>query len=97
VLIEHEPYLARWNQSIFNKAEALYKQPPVNITSKIRSRGSGILNEAREVQLRIKHWAYVYRMTKHARWKIRIWEEVLAATGNSTVTSRTNEDLWNSE
>jgi hypothetical protein len=95
-LIARDPYLARWNETIFNKAQALYEKPAINLTSEMRLRGSGILDEAREVQLRIKHWAYVYRMTKQNRWKHRIWEEILAGTKSSTLSTENTEDLWNS-
>lgn len=96
-LIARDPFLARWNESIFDKAQALYEKPTVNISSELRLRASGILDEAREVQLRIKNWAYVYRMTKHSRWKHRIWEEILAATKGSTLNTENTEDLWNSQ
>jgi hypothetical protein len=95
-LIARDPYLARWNATIFDKAQALHAKPTVNITSELRLRGSGILDEAREVQLRIKHWAYVYRMTKQSRWKHRIWEEILAATESSTLNTEDSRDIWNS-
>ncbi|PVI03407.1 hypothetical protein DM02DRAFT_640692 [Periconia macrospinosa] len=84
--IMREPYLSLWNQSIFDKAQALYQKPPIIINSSLRSRGSGILDEARQVQLRLKHWAYAYRMTKQIRWKDRIWEEIRAGTENFTKT-----------
>jgi hypothetical protein len=95
-LIARDPYLARWNKTIFDKAQALHEKPTVNITSEMRLTGSGILDEAREVQLRIKHWAYVYRMTKQSRWKHRIWEEILSATKDKTLDTENTEDLWNS-
>ena len=94
--IARDPYLGRWNETIFDKAQALHEKPMVNITSELRLRASGILDEAREVQLRIKYWAYMYRMTKHSRWKHRIWEEILAATQYSTLDTEKTEDLWNS-
>jgi hypothetical protein len=94
--IARDPYLARWNETIFDKAEELHGKPTVEITPDMRLSGSGILDEAREVQLRIKYWAYVYRMTKGSRWKHRIWEEILAATKSSTLKIEDNEDLWNS-
>lgn len=95
-LIARDPYLARWNETIFDKAQELHEKPTVHITSEMRARGSGILDEAREVQLRIKYWAYVYRLTKNNRWKRRIWEVILAATNNSTLNTDITEDLWNS-
>ncbi|KAH7382530.1 chondroitin AC/alginate lyase [Phaeosphaeria sp. MPI-PUGE-AT-0046c] len=92
-LIARDPYLARWNQTIFDKAQVLHDKPTVSMTS---LGSSGKLDEAREVQLRIKHWAYVYRLTKQNRWKNRIWQEILAATSNSTLNSGNDEDIWNS-
>jgi hypothetical protein len=95
-LIARDPYLSRWNETIFNQAQALHGKPTVKINSELRLRGSGILDEAREVQLRIKYWAYVYRMTRQIRWKHRIWEEILAVTKDSTLNNENTEDLWNS-
>ncbi|SDA02566.1 BZ3500_MvSof-1268-A1-R1_Chr7-2g09497 [Microbotryum saponariae] len=61
-------------------------------------RGSGVLDVAREVQLRIKHWAYAYRMTNDTRWVNRTWTEVLTAAGNSTTGQYfgITGDNWNS-
>lgn len=39
--------------------------------------GSGVLDVAREVQLRIKHWGYAYQMTNDTKWVDRCWLEVL--------------------
>ncbi|OAL03377.1 hypothetical protein IQ06DRAFT_243209 [Phaeosphaeriaceae sp. SRC1lsM3a] len=94
VLIESDPYLARWNQTIFDNAQDLHDKPTVRGPSRLG--GSGKLDEAREVQLRIKHWAYVYRLTKQSRWKNRIWQEILAATNDSRLDKEDDDDVWNS-
>ena len=39
--------------------------------------GSGVLDVAREVQLRIKHWGYAWKMTNDTKWAERAWVEVL--------------------
>lgn len=94
VLIESDPYLARWNQTIFDNAQDLHDKPTVKSPSRLG--GSGKLDEAREVQLRLKHWAYVYRLTKQSRWKNRIWQEILAATNDPRLDKEDDDDVWNS-
>jgi hypothetical protein len=37
---------------------------------------SGILDNARNVKMRIKAFAYVYRMTNDSKWVDRAWAEV---------------------
>lgn len=38
--------------------------------------GSGVLDIARELQLRTKHWAYAWRMTNDSFWVNRTWTEL---------------------
>jgi len=91
-LIATDPYLHHWNDSICSRAKALCEEPPVayNLDG-----GNGVLDTAREVQLRIKHWAYAYRMTQEAHWRDRIWDEILVASGNSSEPFGTTGDNWN--
>lgn len=59
--------------------------------------GSGVLDPAREIQLRIKHWAYAWRMTNDTKWSDRAWLEVQTASGNnSDIDFGTLPDRWNS-
>jgi hypothetical protein len=37
---------------------------------------SGILDNSREIKMRIKAFAYVYRMTNDTKWVDRAWEEL---------------------
>ena len=37
---------------------------------------SGILDNARNVKMRIKAFAYVYRMTNDTKWVDRAWAEI---------------------
>lgn len=37
---------------------------------------SGILDNAREVKMRIKAFGYVYRMTNDTKWVDRAWSEL---------------------
>ena len=41
---------------------------------------SGILDNAREIKMRIKAFEYVYRMTNDTTWVDRAWEEVQVGT-----------------
>lgn len=83
-LIRRDTYLATWDGKIRRRADGLYHAAPVNYTIDGSLAGSGVLDVAREFQLRIKTWAYVYRLSRHVKWKDRIWEELLVASGNST-------------
>jgi hypothetical protein len=57
---------------------------------------SGILDNAREVKMRIKAFAYVYRMTNDTKWVDRAWLELQNAAGNGTTAFGPDEDKWNS-
>jgi hypothetical protein len=93
-LMSDDPYLGEWNDIIFRRAEELLNLTPVNY----RADGtSGALDVAREVQLRIKHWAYAYCLSKDIRWKERIYQELLVASGNSTSYFGIVGDHWNSQ
>lgn len=37
---------------------------------------SGILDNAREIKMRLKAFAYVYRMTNDTKWVDRAWAEI---------------------
>jgi hypothetical protein len=59
--------------------------------------GSGVLDVAREVQLRLKHWAYAYRTTKDTKWVDRAWRELQTAAGNTTQPFGRTGNNWNTE
>ncbi|SGY78606.1 BQ5605_C008g04899 [Microbotryum silenes-dioicae] len=96
--IPNNYYLSFWNDTIFQNATKFYDLSPTNYTIDGGLGGSGVLDVAREVQLRIKHWAYAYRMTNDTKWVNRTWTEVLTAAGNSTTGQYfgITGDNWNS-
>lgn len=96
-LIRQDPYLILWNGSIFSRAAELHAKPPVNYSIDGSLTGSGVLDVARELQLRIKNWAYAFRISRDLRWKDRIWEELVVASGNSSQYFGSPGDNWNSE
>lgn len=64
--------LSKWNRTFFRRADEMLSLPPPDYE---KDGTSGILDIARTVQLRIKHWAYAYRLTNDPEWKDRIWKE----------------------
>ncbi|KAF8167740.1 chondroitin AC/alginate lyase [Crassisporium funariophilum] len=91
-LIQNDPYLKGWNDTIFGNATDYYNKPPVVY---FMDGDSGILDNAREIKQRLKAFAYVYRMTKDTKWVDRAWAEIQNAAGNGTVTFGPDEDRWN--
>lgn len=71
--IPNDPYLKYWNETIFNNATDYYNQPPVVY---FMDGPSGILDNAREIKMRIKAFSYVYRMTKDTKWVDRTFREL---------------------
>lgn len=43
--------------------------------------GSGVLDVARQVQLRIKHWGYAWKMSNDTKWVDRTWLELQVCNG----------------
>ena len=75
-LIANDPYLKGWNDTIFGNASVYYPLPPVVY---FMDGSSGILDNAREIKMSIKAFAYVYRMTNDTTWVDRAWEEILVS------------------
>jgi hypothetical protein len=92
-----DAYLQYWNNSIFAAAKEFYIQPTAQYTVDGSLYGNGVLDVARQVQLKIKHWAYAYRMTKESHWRDRVWEEILVASGNSSIWFGEAGDNWNTK
>lgn len=72
-LIANNPYLQEWNKTIFGNASDYYGQPPV---AYFMDGDSGILDNSREVKMRVKAFAYVYRMTNDTKWVDRTFSEL---------------------
>jgi hypothetical protein len=56
---------------------------------------SGILDNAREIKMRIKAFSYVARMTNDTKWVDRAWAEIQNAAGNGTTSFGPATDKWN--
>ncbi|KAH9984633.1 chondroitin AC/alginate lyase [Russula compacta] len=91
--IASEPYLKYWNDTIFGNATAYYSLP---VVAYHMDGSSGILDNAREIKMRIKAFAYVARMTNDTKWVDRAWAEIQNAAGNGTTAFGPTTDKWNS-
>ncbi|QRV97475.1 heparinase II/III family protein [Ceratobasidium sp. AG-Ba] len=90
-LIQTDPYLKGWNDTIFGNATNYYNQ---DVKAYYIDGGSGVLDIAREVKERIKAFAYAYRMTNDTKWVDRAWKELQNAAGNGTAPFGTTGDNW---
>ena len=92
-LIQTDPYLKFWNETIFGNATEYYGLPPVVYHM---DGSSGILDNAREIKMRVKAFAYVYRMTNDTKWLDRTFSELQNAAGNGTDSfGPNNQTKWN--
>ncbi|PWN36949.1 uncharacterized protein FA14DRAFT_159220 [Meira miltonrushii] len=83
--IANDAYLTVWNYTIFQNASAWYAMPPTKYVTDGGIAGSGILDPAREVQLRVKTFAYAYHLSGNdTKWRDRAWDELYAASGNDS-------------
>ncbi|KAI5475736.1 heparinase II/III family protein [Pseudohyphozyma bogoriensis] len=96
-LIKNDHYLSYWNATIFENATLWYGEAPVNYTIDGGLGGSGVLDVAMQVQLRLKHWSYAWKVTNDTKWVDRAWEEILVASGNSSQYFGETGDNWNSQ
>ena len=62
-----------WNDTIFGNATAYYSLPVVQY---YMDGDSGILDNAREIKMRVKAFAYAYRMTNDTKWVDRAYKEL---------------------
>ncbi|CAO1632313.1 unnamed protein product [Jaminaea pallidilutea] len=93
--IAKDAYLTVWHAQIMSNATTWAGQDPVKYDIDGTASGSGILDPARDVQQRIKAWAYAYRMTKDTKWADRAWTELQVAAGNSSSTVWSASQLGN--
>ncbi|KAI0079636.1 hypothetical protein K474DRAFT_1658995 [Panus rudis PR-1116 ss-1] len=89
-LIQTDPYLKQWNDTIFQNVTEYYSLPPVKYNL---DGGNGILDNAREIKMRVKGFAYVYRMTNDTKWVDRLWSELENAV--SSDFGPDTDEKWN--
>ncbi|KAI0720000.1 chondroitin AC/alginate lyase [Cerioporus squamosus] len=92
-MIQNDAYLSAWNDTIFGNASAYYDLPVVQY---FLDGDSGILDNARELKMRVKAFSYVYRLTKDTKWADRAFKELQNAAGNGTTPfGPDGTDKWN--
>jgi hypothetical protein len=75
-LIANDPYFKYWNETIMNNASATIGDDPVEYVTDGGLDGSGILDVAREIKVRVKQWAYAYKVTNETRYADRVLREL---------------------
>lgn len=68
--------MSYWNETIFANATKFYEDNPTNYSIDGCPSCSGVLDVAREVQLKIKHWGYAYKLSNDTKWADRAWREL---------------------
>lgn len=43
--------------------------------------GSGVLDVARQIKLKVKNWAYAYKVTNETKYADRVWLELTVGIG----------------
>ncbi|KAK0557369.1 hypothetical protein OC846_000588 [Tilletia horrida] len=96
--INSDAYLTIYNATVFANATAWYSMPPTNYSIDGGFTGSGILDVSREVQQRVRAWAYAARMTNDTKWVDRTWKELqVAAANTSTYFGQDQPTPWNAQ
>jgi hypothetical protein len=75
-LVEKDPYLKSWNDTIFGNATVVLGQDPLTYMIDGGLGGSGVLDIARQTKMRIKSLAYAYRMSNQTKYADRAWREL---------------------
>ncbi|WVF70621.1 hypothetical protein IAT40_005413 [Kwoniella sp. CBS 6097] len=97
-LIANNPYFKQWNETIVNNASSTLGDDPTPYTEDGGLTGSGVLDVAREIKLKVKNWAYAYRVTNETKYADRVWLELQTAAGNNTdVQFGADGTRWNPE
>ncbi|KAG8754651.1 hypothetical protein FRC14_004868 [Serendipita sp. 396] len=98
-LMQGDPYLKQWDDIIMKNATFYKDQPSVVHVFDGGPSGSGILDPAREVKQRIKHFAYAYLKTSDTSWIDATYRELQNAISWADDTSQAGNDPtdpWNS-
>lgn len=65
-MIPNDAYLSAWNATIFANATAFYDEAPTAYDIDGCLSCSGVLDVSRQVQMKVKHWAYAYKVGRAA-------------------------------
>ena len=93
--IANDAYLTVWNNTIFNNATNWAKEGYVAWVADGGFTGSGILDVSRAIQMRVKAWAYAYKLSNNTMFKDRLFGELNNAAGNGPNDFGQNGTHWN--
>ncbi|KAF9508914.1 hypothetical protein BS47DRAFT_1332487 [Hydnum rufescens UP504] len=94
-LIQKDPYLRSWNDTIFGNATVILGQDPLLYQIDGGLSGSGVLDIARQTKMRIKSLAYAYRVSNQTKYADRAYRELQNAAGNTSNPFGNAGDNWN--
>jgi hypothetical protein len=83
-LIAKDPYFTFWNTTIVANATETLNDPLVDYVRDGGLSGSGVLDPAREIKMKVKNWAYAYRVTNDTKFANRVKAELWSAAGNDS-------------
>ena len=75
-LIANDPYMKQWNDKILGNASDTVGSDPIGYIEDGGLEGSGVLDVAREMKLRVKNWAYAYHLTNETKYADRVFREL---------------------
>lgn len=95
-MIANDPYMNYWNTTIVNNATNTLNDDPEPYVIDGGLDGSGVLDVARRMKVKVKNWAYAYRITNETKYADRAWLELQTAAGNnSAVPFGADGTRWN--
>ncbi|WVQ82765.1 hypothetical protein IAT38_004897 [Cryptococcus sp. DSM 104549] len=96
-LIAGNPYFKFWNATIVANASDTLNDDPTPYTEDGGLDGSGVLDVARAIKLKVKNWAYAFKVTNETKYADRVWLELTTAAGNNTDVAFGADDgtRWN--
>lgn len=80
-LIQNNPYFKFWNATIVQNASDTLGDVPTPYDIDGGLNGSGVLDVARAIKLKVKNWAYAYKVTNETKYADRVWLELTVGIG----------------
>jgi len=95
-LIANDPYFKYWNETIVNNASSTLSDDPEAYTIDGGLSGSGVLDVARRIKVKVKNWSYAYMVTNDTKYADRVFLELQTAAGNNSAVSFGKDNTrWN--
>ncbi|TIB77966.1 hypothetical protein E3Q23_01019 [Wallemia mellicola] len=79
--VNADSYMKSWNETIFQQADHFLNTPAPAWIPDGGLTGSGVLDQAREVQQAVKAFAYAFRITNNEEYKNAVWDRLKVVAG----------------